>query len=91
MSADRRVLGATRIGFGLVLIYDLVRRARVLDLLYTNEGVLSNHYLLFRPQDRPQLSLFMGFSSPGEMRFLFAALFLLYLLYTFGLFTRVVH
>jgi len=90
LSADRRVLGVTRIAFGLVLLYDLIRRARVIDLLYTNEGLLSNHYLLFRPQDRPQLSLFMGFSSPGEMRVLFLLIGVLYLLYTVGLFTRVV-
>jgi hypothetical protein len=76
--------------FGLVLLYDLVRRARVIDLLYTNDGLLSNHYLLFRPQDRPQLSLFMGFSSPFEMRLVFALLGILYLFYTVGLFTRVV-
>jgi hypothetical protein len=90
MSIDRRVLGASRIAFGLVLLYDLIRRARVLDLLYTNEGLLSNHYVLFAPQDRPQLSLMMGFSTPGELRVLFALLGVLYLLYTLGLFTRVV-
>jgi hypothetical protein len=90
MSADRRVLGASRIAFGLVLLYDLIRRARVLDLLYTNEGLLSNHYVLFAPQDQPQLSLWMGFSTPGEVRVMFALLGVLYLLYTVGLFTRVV-
>jgi hypothetical protein len=90
MSTDRRVLGTSRIAFGLVLIYDLIRRAQVIDLLYTNEGLLSNHYVLFVPQDRPQLSLLMGFSTPGEVRVLFALLGVLYLFYTFGLFTRVV-
>lgn len=90
MSADRRVLGAARIAFGLTLLYDLVRRARVLELLYTNEGVLSNHYVLFAPQDQPQLSLLMGFSTAGEVRVLFALIGVLYLLYALGLFTRVV-
>jgi hypothetical protein len=89
MSADRRVLGAARIGFGLVLLYDLIRKARVLDLFYTNQGLLSNHYVLFVPQDRPQLSLLMGFSTPGEVRVMFALIGVVYLLYTFGLFTRV--
>jgi hypothetical protein len=89
MSADRRVLGASRIAFGLVLIYDLIRRARVLDLFYTNEGVLSNHYVLFTPQDQPQLSFLMGFSTPGEVRVMFALIGVVYLLYTLGLFTRV--
>jgi hypothetical protein len=90
LSADRRVLGLARIAFGLVLIYDLARRARELRLLYTNEGILSNHYLLFRPQSQPQLSFLMPFSTLGEVSVAFAAIGVLYLFYTLGLFTRVV-
>ncbi len=88
MSADRRVLGLARIAFGFVLVYDLIRRARVLDLLYTNEGVLPNHFVLFEPQARPQFSLLMGFSTPAEARVEFALIFLVYALYTLGLFTK---
>jgi hypothetical protein len=87
-SADRRVLGTVRIAYGSVLLYDLLRRVRVLDLYYTNQGILSNHYVLFQPQDRPQFSWLFAFSTPGEVRVAFLALGLVYSLYTLGLFTR---
>ncbi|HEY3498753.1 MAG TPA: lipase maturation factor family protein [Polyangiaceae bacterium] len=89
LTADLRVLGMARIAYGLVLFYDLFRRARELRLLYTNEGVLSNHYLLFRPQANPQISFLMPFSTVAEVSTVFAAIAILYLFYTFGLFTRV--
>jgi hypothetical protein len=88
LTVDRRVLGAVRIAYGLVLVYDLLRRVRVLDLYYTNEGILSNHFALFQPQDRPQFSLLFPFSTPGEVRFAFLAIGCVYSLYTLGLFTR---
>jgi hypothetical protein len=87
-TADRRVLGAVRIAYGIVLLYDLIRRVRVLDVYYSNDGILSNHYVLFQPQDRPQFSLFFPFSTPGEVHVAFFALGLVYALYTLGLFTR---
>ena len=89
MSVDRRILGAVRIVYGVVLLYDLLRRVRVLDLYYSNDGILTNHYLLFQPQDRPQFSFLFPFSSGGEVRVAFLALGLIYALYTLGLFTRV--
>jgi hypothetical protein len=88
MSIDRRVLGAFRIGYGLVLVYDLLRRAAVLSLFYSNDGVLSNHYVLFRPQDEFQFSLLDNFSTPSEVRVAFVLIGLVYALYTLGLFTR---
>jgi hypothetical protein len=89
LSIDRRVLGAFRITYGLVLLYDLARRAAVLELMYSNEGVLSNHYIMFRPQVDFQLSLLDAFSTPNEVRLAFALIGLVYVLYTLGLFTRV--
>jgi hypothetical protein len=88
-SIDRRVLGAFRITYGLVLLYDLARRAAVLELMYSNAGVLSNHYVMYRPQADFQLSLLDAFSTPNEVRFAFALIGLVYVLYTLGLFTRV--
>lgn len=88
MSVDRRILGAVRIAYGLVLLYDLLRRVRVLDLYYSNDGILENHYLLYQPQDRPQFSFLFPFSSGGEVRVAFLAIGLIYALYTLGLFTR---
>jgi Lipase maturation factor/Vitamin K-dependent gamma-carboxylase len=89
MSVDRRILGAVRISYGVVLLYDLLRRVRVLDLYYSNDGILANHYLLFAPQDRPQFSLLLPFSTGGEVRVAFLVLGVVYALYTLGLFTRV--
>lgn len=88
LSIDRRVLGAFRIVYGLVLLYDLARRAAVLELMYSNDGVLSNHYVMFRPQADFQLSLLDAFSTPNEVRLAFALIGVVYVLYTLGLFTR---
>jgi hypothetical protein len=88
LSVDRRVLGAFRIGYGLVLLYDLARRAAVLELVYTNDGILSNHYVLFRPQADFQFSLLNAFSTVNEVRLAFALIALVYVLYTVGLFAR---
>lgn len=90
LTIDRRVLGAVRIATGVVLLYDLLRRFRILELFYTNSGVLSNHFALFRPEDRPQLSLLMAFSTPGEVTVAFVAVGCVYACYTLGLFTRIV-
>lgn len=89
LSIDRRVLGAFRIVYGLVLLYDLARRAAVLDLIYTNDGVLSNHYVMFAPQAEFQFSLLDAFSTPSEVRLAFALIGLGYALYTLGLFTPI--
>ena len=86
-SIDRRVLGVFRIAHGLVLFYDLIRRADVLSLMYSNEGVLSNHYLMFAPQSKEQFSLLVTLSTPNEVRVAFVAIALVYLLYTVGLFS----
>jgi hypothetical protein len=89
MTLDRRVLGAVRIANGLVLLYDLIRRFRVREVYYSNAGILSNHYLLFQPEDRPQFSFLMPFSTPGEVTVAFLAIGFVYVCYTLGLFTRV--
>jgi hypothetical protein len=88
LSIDRRVLGAFRVAYGLVLLYDLARRAAVLEFAYSNDGVLSNHYVMFAPQAEFQFSLLDAFSTPNEVRLAFALIALTYVLYTLGLFTR---
>lgn len=88
LSVDRRVLGAFRVGYGLVLLCDLARRAEVLSLYYSNDGVLSNHYVMFSPQDAFQFSLLDAFSTVGEVRVAFALIALFYALLTIGWHTR---
>ncbi len=85
---DPRVLGLFRVAHGLVLFYDLARRSSVLESFYSNAGVLSNHYVLFRPQADFQFSLLTAFSTLSEVRFAFALIALVYALYTLGLCTR---
>jgi hypothetical protein len=89
MSIDRRVLGAFRIAYGAVLLYDLARRAAVLSLVYSNRGLLSNHYVMYAPQANHQFSVLDAFSTPNEVRLAFALIALTYLAYMLGLFTRV--
>ncbi len=87
-SADARVLGAFRIFFAVVLLAELWRRAQNLTLFYSNDGVLSNHFLLFSPQADPQWSLLFACSTPGEAKAAFALVGLFDLALLVGLYTR---
>ncbi|MFT3840034.1 MAG: hypothetical protein QM723_23810 [Myxococcaceae bacterium] len=89
-TVDTRTLGLFRIGFGLLLLTNLWDRCGGFDLItfYTNEGMLPNHYALFRPQAPGMWGLLFGFSSVNEVRAAVACIALVYLLYTLGLFTR---
>lgn len=88
LATDRRVLGAFRILFGAVVLGDLLDRGRDLTFMYSNDGILSNHFVLFAPQARPQLSLFSMFSTAWEVRVAFALCVSVCLFYMAGLFTR---
>lgn len=89
LTVDKRILGAFRIYFGGVLLYDLLRRVPYISLLYSNDGVLPNHVVLWAPQAEPQLSLYLAFSKPTEVGVAFGLTALVYVLYTLGCFTRV--
>jgi predicted DCC family thiol-disulfide oxidoreductase YuxK len=65
-SFDARSLGLFRIVFGAVLLVDLYLRSRVLDVFYTNEGLVPNHTLLWAPLGRHVFSLFFTASHHGE-------------------------
>ncbi len=88
-SVDRRILGCFRIAYGSVLLYDVTRRAFDLRLLYSNDGVLPNHFQLFAPQVAHQFSIYTAFSTPGEVAFAFALTYAAYTAYVLGLYTRV--
>jgi hypothetical protein len=64
-TVDTRTLGLFRIYFGLLLLTNLWDRAGGFDLIsfYTNEGVLPNHWALFRPPAAGYWSPMLGFSS----------------------------
>jgi len=88
LSADRRVLGLFRICFGLVLSYDLLRRVPEAARLYSDEGVLSAHFLQRHPQASPQFSCLFACSSALQVKFVFALIGLVYVAYCLGLCTR---
>lgn len=89
---DPRSLGLFRLGFGLVLIFDLLRRFRYIKEFYSNEGVLPNHNHLFNLRATGQVwSLLHAFSTEGESAFAFALILVVYLLFTLGYQTRVFH
>lgn len=63
--ADLRSLALGRMGLAGVLITDLIMRALVLRDFYSNEGLLPNHTLLWRPERLPVFSLFFAASTPA--------------------------
>jgi hypothetical protein len=89
LRADRRVLGAFRVGLGCVLLYDVARRFPDAGLLWSDEGVLGPAALARLPQASPQASFLLALSSASSIRWAFAGLGLVFALYGLGLFTRV--
>lgn len=85
---DRRVLGVFRAALGLVLLYDVLRRFPDAGLLWSNDGVLSNLALRKWPQSAHQVSFLLNVSSASAVKVAFGGLGVLFLLYTLGLFTR---
>jgi hypothetical protein len=63
---DPRSLAAGRMLLALVLLLDLGKRASELAIWYSNEGLLPNHTLLWRPTHRWVFSFFYMASFPHE-------------------------
>ena len=59
-------LGAGRIVLALVLVFDLAKRLSSLTTWYSNQGLLPNHTLLWRPPYEPTFSPFFMMSQPWE-------------------------
>ena len=88
LTIDPRSLGLFRIGFGLVLLSDLLRRWADLGIWYTNSGLLPNHTLLWRPPARSMFSLFFTVSNSFEAHLGFLLCAIVYLLFAVGYRTR---
>ncbi|HXK17932.1 MAG TPA: hypothetical protein VNG33_09025 [Polyangiaceae bacterium] len=86
---DRRVLGVFRAALGSVLLYDLLRRFPDAALLWSSEGLLSSETLNKAPQAAHQFSLLLYLSSAASVKLAFVGMGLVFLLYTLGLFSRV--
>lgn len=87
-TADPRSLGLFRIALGALLFEDVARRLPDLDAHYTNAGWLKNHFMLYRPMSNHQFSLYLAFSTPGEVRVLIAIHLLVCLLLLIGFRTK---
>src|SRR4051812_22404867 len=90
-SIDPRSLAAGRIALALVLLFDLAKRAAELTIWYSNEGLLPNHTLLWRPTHRWVFSFFYMASYPGEAALAMAVCALAYLALLVGYRTRLAH
>jgi predicted DCC family thiol-disulfide oxidoreductase YuxK len=89
--ADLRWLGAFRIAFALLLTADLLRRWAVATDFYTNDGVLPNHFSLFRPLGRDVFSIYHAFSTLPEVCVAFTLTLIVFLLFCVGYKTRLFH
>ncbi len=86
--ADPRTLGLLRIVLGTLLTADSLRHWGEARTFYANTGVLTNHYLLFRPFSSTNFTLWNSFSTLAEVHVVFAIATLCYLLYGLGYRTR---
>ena len=58
LTTDARSVALGRVVLAIVLLVDLLRRVPVLRLFYSNEGLLPNHTLLWRPPTQWMFSFF---------------------------------
>ncbi|MBM4377417.1 MAG: hypothetical protein FJ095_20245 [Deltaproteobacteria bacterium] len=89
LEADPRTLGLARIVVGLLLCANAIEHWRVARLYYSNDGVLSNHYLLFRPSTEYNFSLFSAFSTPSEVGVAFACALVCHACFALGFHARI--
>ena len=88
MTVDARSLGFGRIILSLILLFDLWHRARVITLFYSNQGLIPNHMMMWRPPTQWMFSFFFILSNPDEVAVGFALCGLVYLALLVGWRTR---
>jgi hypothetical protein len=88
LTADPRGLAAGRIALAAVLLLDLVKRWVQLGSWYTNEGLVPNHTLLWRPSFAHVFSFFYMASYTHEAVLGFVVCGLAYTALLVGLYTR---
>ena len=88
---DHRSLGLARIGLGLLLLHDLLRRLPDISTWYSNDGILPNHTVLWRPMSEYMFSFFFAASRTGEAAVMFAICAVVFLAFTVGYRTRFSH
>jgi predicted DCC family thiol-disulfide oxidoreductase YuxK len=88
MTLDARSLGLGRIVLAVVLLVDLIRRVPDITLFYSNQGLVPNHMMLWRPPTQWMFSFFFVLSLPDEVAFGFLLCGLVYLGLLVGWHTR---
>ncbi len=88
LTADARSLAAGRIALASVLLLDLVKRWVQLGSWYTNDGLVPNHTLLWRPSFAHVFSFFYMASYTHEAVLGFVICALAYTALLVGLYTR---
>ncbi|HEY7370964.1 MAG TPA: hypothetical protein VIF57_02215 [Polyangia bacterium] len=88
LTADLRSLSAGRIALALVLLRDLIGRWLELGIWYTNDGIIPNHTLLWRPSWDHVFSLFYLCSYWYEAAFGFVICLIVYLALLVGFRTK---
>ncbi len=91
LTIDPRGLGAGRISLATVLLLDLVRRFPLAALWYSNQGLLPNHTVLWRPSFPYVFSLFFTASRPYEALIGFGLCGAAYVMLLVGNRTRLAH
>jgi hypothetical protein len=87
--ADLRSLALGRVGLASVLLANLIMRALVLRDFYSNEGLLPNHTLLWRPEQWPVFSLLFVASTPAMAAAMFVLCGVAFLALLVGYRTRI--
>jgi len=88
LTVDARSLGFGRIVLALILLFDLVRRIPDIALFYSNQGLVPNHMMLWRPPTQWMFSFFFILSHPDEVAFAFVLVGIVYFLLLIGWRTR---
>src|SRR5579859_2413289 len=88
---DHRSLGLARIYLGLLCLHDLVRRLPDLSVWYSNDGIMPNHVVLWRPHSEYMFSFFFAASRTGEAAVMLTLCAVVFALFTIGYRTRLTH
>ena len=91
LTVDARSLGLGRIVLATVLLVDLIRRIPDISLFYSNDGLVPNHMMLWRPPTQWMFSFFFMLSRPDEVAVAFVICGLIYFGLLLGWRTRFMH
>jgi hypothetical protein len=85
---EPRTAGLFRWVLGFLCSADLIRHWKEARWFYSNSGVLTNHYHLYRPSSDYNFSIYHAFSSLGEVHIAFALALFCHLCFMVGWHTR---